>query len=514
MTVREKLKTDRIFFDGGMGTMLQKNGVVLGEYPELLNVTRPDVVEKIHTEYFAAGCDIATTNTFGANEIKMKDCEKTVEEIITAAVTVAKRAASRFEGKYVALDMGPLGQLLEPMGAVSFEDAYHAFARSAVAGEKAGADLIIIETMSDTLEMKAAVCAVKQNTALPVVASMTYSENGKTLTGGSPWGTVALLEALGVDAVGYNCGNGLEEAKAVGAEYLQYASFPILMQPNAGLPHECCGKVTYDTAPTDFAEVQKRFCEAGVSLLGGCCGTTPEHLAAVIKSCKALPVKFPAPKEDTVITSYHDTLSMKDGFFTVGARIQPHNKEIAGLLQEGDIDALLDEVFDQQDCGANAIALCTDMPGVDQADVLVTLIRAVQEVISLPLLLETEDLTALEAGLRAYNGKAAVVLHTQIPERLAQAFNVIKSYGAVVIMALDSPEEERAARFMKAAQDNGLVKKDLAVAYGSGAPEEDTLFLHKISQSHAVTVLLRCSPAQELSDEQRARIHGCCIDPE
>lgn len=507
MDFRAKLKRQRIYFDGGMGTMLQQKQAVLGEFPEMLNLTCPDLVEEIHREYLAAGCDVISANTFGANSIKLAGCEKSVEELVHAGIAAAKRAASSFEDKFVALDMGPLGQLLAPMGTVTFEEAVNAFSVTAVAAEQAGADLVIIETMSDSLEMKAAVCAVKENTSLPIAASMTYAENGKTLTGGSPESVVALLEGLGVDVIGYNCGSGLQQAGEIASVYLAHASLPILIQPNAGLPHTQDGKVVYLTRPHEFAEKQRLLACSGVRLLGGCCGTTPEFMKETIEACSELPFAPCVPKTERVVSSYQQALTFDSGCTAIGGHIRPSFEDIREAMLNNDIDTLVDEAFAQQDEGAEILCLCTDGDGIEQARLLPDTVQAVQEVISLPLILETSDITALERALRIYNGKAAVLLPLAEEGFLSKAFSVIKKYGAVIVCGPEKMNEAIAETFVSLGLKAGFQKKDLMLLCREET-EEAVFALSRLSNSYGVGAMAFGS-FQKLSEECRSFLSGC-----
>lgn len=284
------LGKERLFFDGAMGTMLQKNGLSAGEIPETWNITHRDTVYAIHKAYADAGCNIIKSNTFGANALKFKGTDYTVEEIVTSAIDIAKTAVSGKDKTFVALDLGPTGKLLKPYGELPFETAYELYKQQVIAGKKAGADLVLIETMGDTYEIKAAVLAAKENCDLPIVVTMIFDESGKLLTGSDIKTAVFMLEGLGVDAIGFNCGLGPRQMLSLLPELLKYSSTPLAVNPNAGLP-ECVNGVTFfNVTPEDFANDLKELAEMGVSLLGGCCGTTPEHLKEAVKLCKDIPV--------------------------------------------------------------------------------------------------------------------------------------------------------------------------------------------------------------------------------
>ena len=280
MLFKERLnKGEIILFDGAMGTMLQANGMTGGELPERYNLEKPEIIEKIHLEYLVAGADVITTNTFGANSHKLEESGLKVKEVIEAAVSCARKAIEKNgQEAYVALDIGPVGQLMEPMGTLSFDDVYELVKEQAVAGEKAGCDLVLLETMTDIYELKAAVLAVKENTSLPVLTTMTFEANGRSLTGTDPETMVNILEGLGVDALGMNCSLGPIESKVILEDILKYATFPVMIQPNAGLPVIKEGKTVYSITEDQFVEAAAEFLEAGISIMGGCCGTTPSYI--------------------------------------------------------------------------------------------------------------------------------------------------------------------------------------------------------------------------------------------
>ena len=271
MSVAEYIKHNRLFFDGAMGTMLQKSGLEPGGLPEVYNIEKPETVLEIHKEYVKAGADVITANTFQANELKLSDCGYAVEEIITAGVQLAKKSGAKFS----ALDIGPLGQLMEPMGTLSFDDAYEMFKRQLVAGEKAGADIVLFETMSDLLEVKAGILAARENTKLPVFVTMTFQEDGRTFVGCDPKSVAVTLSGLGVDALGVNCSLGPKELLPTIDELIKYSRVPVMVQPNAGLPHIENDKTVYNITAEDFSNFMKKIAEKGVSVIGGCCGTTP-----------------------------------------------------------------------------------------------------------------------------------------------------------------------------------------------------------------------------------------------
>lgn len=328
MDIRDVLGKKLLFFDGGMGTMLQEHGMKGGEIPELLNITEPQLIEQIHTEYLNAGADIITTNTFGANPLKSDEMGAQAGLVTAAAVGNARRAVNKCGGKqrYIAFDIGPTGRLMEPIGDLSFDRAYEEFSKTAAAAEAAGADLVIIETMSDTLEAKAALLAVKENTNLPVFLTMTFDETYKTLTGADVHVMSAMFEGLGADCIGINCGLGPEQIAVMIEELSRISSIPIMAQPNAGLPQISGGKTVYDVDPEQFGRECVKMAECGVSVLGGCCGTTPEHIRALIKHCGGYTPSV-TEKDLTVAASYSKAVYLDDRPVIIGERINPTGKK-------------------------------------------------------------------------------------------------------------------------------------------------------------------------------------------
>ena len=346
MNVRELLGKRMLFFDGGMGSMLQKNGMGAGEIPELLNLTNAALIEKIHTEYLEAGANIITTNTFGANPLKSEEIGESLDMIIAAAIGIARKAVNSFQSeenpRFVAFDIGPCGKLLEPLGDLSFDDCYDAFAKIAKTAEKCGADLVIIETMSDTLEAKAAVLAVKENTSLPIFCTMTFDESYKTLTGGDVKVMSAIMEGLGVDCVGINCGLGPAQIGEMMTDLAEISSIPIMAQPNAGLPQIENGKTVYNVLPEQFADECEHMAKLGASVLGGCCGTTPDHIRSLVEKCKNYK-PIVEEKNITVVASYSKTVVLGKGPVIVGERINPTGKKKFKEAQGGVL--FIDEAY-------------------------------------------------------------------------------------------------------------------------------------------------------------------------
>ena len=434
MGILEKLKNNRIIFDGGYGTNLQKCGLLPGELPETWNLTHSDVITKLHGDYLAAGCDILKTNTFGANLLKFTPEE--LEKIISAAVKNAKNAieSGAYKEKYIAFDIGPLGKLLKPLGDLDFEDAVGIFSHSFKLGEKYGADLILIETMNDSLETKAAVLAAKESTKLPIFVTNAYDENNKLMTGASPFAMVALLEGLGVDALGVNCSLGPEKMLSVAEELLKEASVPVIVNPNAGMPVIKNGKTEFNVTPKDFSASMIKIANAGGSILGGCCGTTPEHIKELSLAVKPLPAPCIAPKNKTVVSSYAHSVEFSDVPILIGERINPTGKSrFKNALRENDFDYILKEGLLQEENGAHILDVNVGLPEINEPEVLKKTVELLQSVLSLPLQIDTSDFAAMEAALRIYNGKPLINSVNGKKEVMDAVFPLAAKYGGVVI---------------------------------------------------------------------------------
>ena len=474
--IRDRLGKELLFFDGGMGTLLQEKGLEPGELPELWNITHPDEIRSIHRRYMEAGSDIVLTNTFGANALKFHDDSCSLKEIINAAVGHVKAAAEqcgRADAVLTALDVGPTGKLLKPMGDLEFETAYEAFREVMILGEKAGADLIHIETMSDTYELKAAVLAAKENTCLPVFATAIFDERGKLLTGADVPAVVALLEGLRVDALGINCGMGPEQMIPVLEQLLEYTSLPVIVKPNAGLPRQRDGQTVYDVSPEEFAGVMERIVKAGAAAVGGCCGTTPEHIRAMTGRCRGIPVVPLKEKEMTIVSSYGSSVVLGTGSKIIGERINPTGKKrFKQALKEHDIDYILREGIEQEERGAHILDVNVGLPDIDETAMMKEAVSGLQSVTSLPLQIDTVDPAAMEAALRLYNGKAMVNSVSGKQESMDQVFPLIARYGGVVIgLTLDEDgipaDSEGRLRIAKKIIDEaaryGIKKKDIVI---------------------------------------------------
>lgn len=474
--IKDRLGKELLFFDGGMGTLLQERGLGSGELPETWNLIHPEVIREIHRAYIEAGSDIVLTNTFGANALKFHDDGCSLEEIVKRGVENVKKAAEEAgTGRqiYTALDIGPTGKLLKPMGDLDFETAYDAFKEAAVWGEQAGADLIHIETMSDTFELKAAVLAAKENTSLPVFATAIFDERGKLLTGADVPAVVALLEGLRADAIGINCGMGPEQMIPVLEQFLKYSSLPIIVKPNAGLPKQRDGQTYYDVDPDQFAQLMKKITEMGASVIGGCCGTTPAHIRRLKELCSDVPVIPVQEKAFTVVSSYGQSVFLGNGSKIIGERINPTGKKrFKQALKEHDLDYILREGITQQDNGAHILDVNVGLPDIDEPALMKEVVQELQSVTNLPLQIDTVDAKAMEAALRIYNGKAMVNSVSGKKESMDTVFPLIQKYGGVVIgLTLDEngiPDDadgrvKIAEKIIAEAARYGIKKKDIVI---------------------------------------------------
>ncbi|MDD2955397.1 MAG: homocysteine S-methyltransferase family protein [Oscillospiraceae bacterium] len=472
MNIWEEKGKRLIFFDGGMGTMLQQAGLLAGEEPERWNLTNPEQVLEIHRGYREAGCDVLTANTFGANRLKMERAGFSVREVVEAGVSLARKAAG--ERCAVALDIGPTGRLLRPLGDLGFEEAYEIFYEMAKSGAAAGADCVIIETMNDAYECKAAVLAARAAApGLPVFASVIFDSRGKLLTGADIPAVTALLEGLGVDALGVNCGFGPEQTLRLLPELLECVSIPLLLMPNAGLPHSVDGRTVFDLDPEGFAAAMEPIARSGVWYLGGCCGTTPEHLAALIRRCGACRPAALSDKGRTVVSSYGSSVLLGEKPVIIGERINPTGKKrLKQALRENDMDYLLREGLAQQESGAAVLDVNVGMPEIDEKAMMERVVQELQSVTELPLQIDSSDPAVLEAALRLYNGKAMVNSVNGKKESMEAVFPLIQKYGGVVVgLTLDEngiPETAQgrayiAKKIVDTAAQYGVAKKDILI---------------------------------------------------
>ena len=491
--ILQELQERILFCDGGMGSLLQEHGLKAGELPGNYNMTHPEVLVQIHKEYLAAGADIVLTNTFGVDGLKYNEqTEYSVEQVVQTAVHHVKTAIRESGGQgYTALDIGPTGKLLKPLGDLAFEDACRLFGQVAAAGAEAGADLILIETMSDSYEVKAAVLAAKEHCNLPVFVTVTFDENGKLLTGGSVESVVALLEGLGVDALGINCGLGPVQMKGILAEILRVSSIPVIVNPNAGLPRSEGGKTVYDIDADEFAAVMKAMAAMGARVVGGCCGTTPEHIRKTVEACRDVNPVPVAKKCRTVVSSFAQAVVMEREPVIIGERINPTGKsKFKQALRDHDLEYILREGVTQQDHGAHILDVNVGLPEIDEPSMMEDVVLELQSIIDLPLQIDTSNIAAMERGMRIYNGKPMVNSVNGKQESMAAVFPLVKKYGGVVV-ALTLDEKgipETAAGRMKIARKI----YDTAAEYGIG-PEDilvDALCLTISSDSQgAVTTL-------------------------
>lgn len=451
------------FFDGGMGTMLQAAGLKAGQLPETLNITNKDMILAVHRAYADAGCEYITANTFGANCLKFEN----YDEIIKAGIELAKSV-----GKKVLLDIGPTGKLLKPMGELAFDDAIDIFAKTVIAG-KDGADAVLIETMSDTYEIKAAVLAAKENCDLPIIVTMIFDEKGRLLTGADIKTAVTMLEGLGVDVIGLNCGLGPKQMIEYVKELRKWTSLPIAVQPNAGLPVSVNGKTVFNVEPEEFAQDMKEIAKLGVSYLGGCCGTTPEHIRQMIALCKDIPANVPESKNYCLVSSYSETVDLGEKPKIIGERINPTGKKLfKEALRRNDIDYIIKEGIAQRDAGAHILDVNVGLPEIDECKMMEDAVYNLQAVLPTPLQIDTTNIAALERALRVYNGKPMLNSVNGKQKNMEEVFPLAKKYGSVVVcLCLDEngiPETAQgriavAEKIIKTAKEYGIDKKDLIV---------------------------------------------------
>ena len=471
----EEIRKRIVFFDGGTGSLLQANGLKPGELPETWNILHPEIVTKLHYDYLEAGADIVKTNTFGANGLKFNDAsEYGLDEIVTAAMENAKKAVSKAGDKgYIALDIGPTGKLLKPLGDLGFEEAYRLFSDVVAIGAREGADLVLIETMSDSYEVKAAVLAAKENCNLPVFATMIFDSKGKLLTGGTVESTVALLEGLGVDALGINCGLGPVQMKGILAYIMKAASVPVIVNPNAGLPRSEGGRTVYDIDADEFAGTMREIVEMGACVVGGCCGTTPEHIRKTIALCKDQAARMPEKKNRTVISSYAQAVEIDKNPVLIGERINPTGKsKFKQALRDHNLEYILREGVAQQDNGAHVLDVNVGLPEIDEAAMMEEVVMELQSIIDLPLQIDTSNIQAMERALRVYNGKPLINSVNGKQEVMEAVFPLVKRYGGVVVaLALDEdgiPETadgrlKVAEKIYAKASEYGIERKDIVI---------------------------------------------------
>lgn len=463
--------------------MLQERGLKAGEVPETWNIVHPECIRQIHQEYLMAGSNIISANTFGVNAFKCKNLLYTVDELVTAGIQLVQeaiqevRSSSNGGGEkqpmYAALDIGSIGKLLKPLGEISFDEAYKTFQEIIVAGDRAGADLILIETVSDSYEIKAAVLAAKENSNLPVVVTMIFDESGKLLTGGDVASVTAMLEGLGVDAVGFNCGLGPEQMKNLLPQLTACCSLPVVVNANAGLPVVVNGQTVFHVAPEEFAQSVKMLVEMGAGIVGGCCGTTPAHIQRVVELCKDMEIKPVTDKNLTVVSSYNHAVYFSRKPLIIGERINPTGKsKFKQALREHDMEYIYKEGLAQEEKGAQILDVNVGLPEIDEPRLMEEAVTGIQAIIDLPLQIDTSDTAAMERGLRYYNGKPMLNSVNGKKESMESVFPIAKKYGAVLVcLCLDEsgiPEtvEGRlrvAEKLVKTAAEYGIPKKNLVI---------------------------------------------------
>lgn len=472
MELREYIKHNLVYLDGGFGTLLQARGLQAGELPERKNLTEPELIKSIHLDYFNAGANIVHANTFGANILKFSESE--LESIISSAAKIANDAKKESKGaqeKWVALDLGPTGRMLKPYGDLDFESAVEIFAKTVKIGAKYGFDLISIETMNDSYETKAALLAAKENCSLPVFVSNAYSADGKLITGASPAAMVAMLEGLGADAIGLNCSLGPKSLKSILLEYLKYSSLPVILKPNANLPKIIDGKTVFDVDAEEFSSDMAECVSLGARIVGGCCGTTPEHISALVGKTSSLTPVLVEKKNFTLVSSYTHACIFDKEPVLIGERINPTGKKrFKEALKQRDIDYILKEGISQEEKGVQILDVNVGLPEIDEAEMLTLVVGELQSVTDLPLQIDTSDSCAMERALRRYNGKALINSVNGKKESMDAIFPLAKKYGGVVVaLTLDEngiPEAaegrfEIAKKILAEAEKYGIDKKDI-----------------------------------------------------
>lgn len=473
MSFRELLGKELLFFDGATGTMLQALGLQPGELPELWNFTHAEKVQSVHEAYLNNGSNIIKSNTFGANRLKFKGTDVTVDAVVGAALKIGKAACAGREKAFVALNLGPTGKLLAPYGDLPFEEAVDIYGEMVRSGAKHGADLILIETMSDTYEIKAAILAAKENSDLPIIVTLTFDEDGKLLTGADVLSAVAMVEGLGVDAVGFNCGLGPKQMGKLLPQLLAACSLPVVLNPNAGLPVQRDGQTVFDVGADDFADMMRDLVPLGISVVGGCCGTTPAHIKALIEKCRGLQ---PGGKRDcqlTVVSSYGRAVVIDRDPVIIGERINPTGKpRLKQAILDGDLDYICRLGLEQLDNDAHILDVNVGVPGIDEAATAAKTVLALQAITSAPLQIDTSDYETMERALRLYNGKPLLNSVSGKDEALEKVLPLAKKYGAVVVgLALDDtgiPETAAgrlavAAKIIDRAAASGIEKRNIII---------------------------------------------------
>lgn len=467
--IRKRIQTDRLYCDGGTGTLLQAMGLPAGTAPELWNLTHPEKITALHAAYLDAGSNIINTNTFGVNRDKYEN----YEELIRAAFACAKKAAEGRRDAYIAFDIGPTGRLMEPLGDLAFEEAVDIFAANMRLADACGADLIFIETMNDSYETKAAVLAAKENTDLPVFVTTVFDGSGKLMTGADPAAMIALLEGMGVDAIGMNCSLGPEQMLGLVEQFAKNTSLPIIVNPNAGLPEVINGETVFTVEPEEFALCMEEIAKRGGCILGGCCGTTPAHIRRMREKTDPIPYAPPAKKNKTVVSSYTHAVAISRDPILIGERINPTGKpRLKEALRSTDMSYLIHEGVRQADAGVQILDVNVGLPEIDEREMLQKAVVELQAVTDLPLQLDSSDPAALAAAMRIYNGKPLINSVNGEEESMNAVFPLVQKYGGTLIaLTMDSagipataPERlEIAERIARRAAAFGIEKKDLVV---------------------------------------------------
>lgn len=496
--IRELMKEKRIYFDGGTGTVLQSWGLPPGQSPELWNITQPEKIIKLHKGYLNAGCNIIKTNTFGVNRNKFPN----YAELIRKGIECAKKAVEGMEEKYVAFDMGPTGRLLEPLGDLPFEEAVSIFADNMKIAAECGADLVLIETMNDSYETKAAVLAAKENSSLPIFVTNVYDAGGKLMTGANPAAMIALLEGLKVDALGMNCSLGPDKMLDIIDEFVKYSSTPIIVNPNAGLPEVVNGETVYNVGAEEFSDYMVQLAEHGASILGGCCGTTPEFMIKTITKTKDLPYQYPSEKAITMVSSYTHSVVIDEDPILIGERINPTGKpKLKEALRTGDLNYVLNEAIKQADKKVHILDVNVGLPEIDETDMMKQCVAAIQSVTDVPLQIDTTKIETLEAAMRMYNGKPLVNSVNGTEESMNNVLPIVQKYGGgLIALTIDeggipdnAPDRARIAeKIIRRAAEYGISKREIVVdplaLTISSNPESAVVTLESIRMIRALGV--------------------------
>ena len=465
--IKELIKNQKLYFDGGFGTVLQGMGLESGTPPEIWNLTNPEKITLLHKEYIESGSNIITTNTFGVNCRKYEN----YKEIIKAAIDCAIEAKGQREDVFIAFDMGPTGRMLEPLGDLPFEEAVEIYSNNIK--EAKGVDLIIIETMNDSYETKAAVLAAKENSSLPVFVTNAYDRSGKLMTGATPEAMIAMLEGMGVDAIGMNCSFGPDAMLEIIDSFKENSSVPIIANPNAGLPQIKDGKTVFDISAKEFSRYMVKLCKKGVTILGGCCGTTPEYIKDTVDATKDIPFERISKKENTVVSSYTHAVKIENSPVLIGERINPTGKpKLKEALREKNLNYILNEGIRQADLGVHILDVNVGLPEIDESEMMKKVVFSLQSVCDVPLQLDSPNPCALESAMRIYNGKPLINSVNGEKETMDKVFPLVKKYGgAVIALTMDKsgiPETaegrvEIAKRIIKYAEEFGIDKNEIIV---------------------------------------------------